>query len=291
VGPVSRAISGEQKQTQEHFQAHEASLEAPIVRLSRIEARFAHTESVSRPKATAIPRVPEPVRTIPPSANTAGPASAPPIPKQATTTQHTPPIPAQAAAPARNVTPALGSTIISSFPEIFPEFRGKQFSLLWRGGRDSFKARDFHDRCDGHPNTRTLIEGTRGNVFGSLTPVSWESGFKHKADASLKSFVFRLENPHNVPARSFALKAKKMDEAIRCDSHCGPHFWDILVSDKCNANRTVALLLVTADLVHGGEMLQVPVQTLMMKCNLFPGIEGCRAHFPWTSKSERKLQS
>jgi hypothetical protein len=32
------------------------------------------------------------------------------------------------------------SRIISGFPEIFTEFRGKQFSLLWRGNRDSFKA-------------------------------------------------------------------------------------------------------------------------------------------------------
>jgi hypothetical protein len=32
------------------------------------------------------------------------------------------------------------------------------------------------------------------------------------------------------------LKAEKKDEAIRCDSHCGPIFCDIGVFDNCNAN-------------------------------------------------------
>jgi regulator of replication initiation timing len=35
--------------------------------------------------------------------------------------------------------PSLDSRIISAFLEIFPGFRGKWFSLLWRGNRDGFK--------------------------------------------------------------------------------------------------------------------------------------------------------
>jgi hypothetical protein len=105
----------------------ERALTDAIVRLSRIEAEFARTRSVSTPQATATPRIPEPVRTTPPSAKATRPASAPPI-------------------------PALDSVIISDFPEIFAEFRRKKFSLLWRGGRDGFGARDFHSRCDGHAN-------------------------------------------------------------------------------------------------------------------------------------------
>jgi hypothetical protein len=57
-----------------------------------------------------------------------------------------------------------------------------------------------------------------------------------KADPSLKSFVFTLKNPHNFPARKFALRAEEKDEAIWCDSLCGPHFGDIHVSDDCNAD-------------------------------------------------------
>jgi hypothetical protein len=91
---------------------------------------------------------------------------------------------AATAAPTRNVTPGFGSTIISDFPDLFDEFRGRQFALLWRGGRDGFGARDFHSRCDGHANTLTLIEDTNGNIFGGFTPLEWESsepGYKWNA--------------------------------------------------------------------------------------------------------------
>jgi hypothetical protein len=49
------------------------------------------------------------------------------------------------------------STIISDFPEIFAEFRGKRFEILWRGSRDGFAASEFHRRCDWHANTLVVI--------------------------------------------------------------------------------------------------------------------------------------
>jgi hypothetical protein len=209
VDGLNRAIANRQEQTHEQFQ----------------------TAPVSPPKKTAIP---EPVRRTPPSMKAAGPAPVPPIPNHAAA----PPVPAQ------NPIPAIGSKIISYFPAIFAEFRRKRFSLLWRGGRDGFGARDFHNRCDGHANTLTLIEDTNGNIFGGFTPVKWESSKTHwfgddtpfiKSDTSLKSFLFTLNNPHNVPARRFVLKAEKKDKAICCDSDYGPHFNDIYVSDNSNA--------------------------------------------------------
>jgi hypothetical protein len=96
------------------------------------------------------------------------------------------------------------------------EFREERFSVLWRGGLDGFKARNFHDRCDGHMNTLTLIEDVNGNIFGGFPLVTWASGFRCKADPSLKSFFFTLKNPNNVSAQRFALKAKKKGKAIHC---------------------------------------------------------------------------
>jgi hypothetical protein len=57
-----------------------------------------------------------------------------------------------------------------------------------------------------------------------------------KVDDSLKSFLFTLKNPHNIPGRRFALMAQKKDVAILCNSECGPWFCGIGVSDNCNAN-------------------------------------------------------
>jgi hypothetical protein len=100
------------------------------------------------------------------------------------------------------------SAIVPDFPKLFEDFMKKQFTLLWRGSRDGFGARDFHGRCDRHPNTLTVILDTNGNIFGGFTPVEWESPSKlcNKIDPSEKSFLFTLKNPHNVPARRFALR-------------------------------------------------------------------------------------
>jgi hypothetical protein len=128
------------------------------------------------------------------------------------------------------------SLIVSDFPEIFAEFRGKRFSLLWRGSRDGFGARDFHGRCDGHANTLTVILDIKGNVFGGFTPVEWGSSGLVKADASLRSFLFTLKNPHNIPARRFALKAEEIWRAIGYNSGRGPCFGGIVIYANCNAN-------------------------------------------------------
>jgi hypothetical protein len=137
--------------------------------------------------------------------------------------------------------------IVSEFPEIFTEFKEKDFTLLYRGSRDGFDAYGFHDRCDGHANTLTVILDTNGNSFAGFTPVEWESrGWNGKggnedscleADPSLKSFLFTLKNPHNVPPRRFALKTEMKNGAIICYSIRGPCFgYDMNVCDDCNTN-------------------------------------------------------
>jgi hypothetical protein len=128
------------------------------------------------------------------------------------------------------------SLFFSDFSGIFAGFGGKRFSLLWRGSRDDFRAADFHSRCDGHANTLTVILDTSGNVFGGFAPVEWDSSARPKADDSLRSFLFTLKNPHNIPARRFALKAGEKHRVIYCYYACGPCFGDISVSDNCNAN-------------------------------------------------------
>jgi hypothetical protein len=104
------------------------------------------------------------------------------------------------------------SEIVSDFPAIFEDFREQTFTLLWRGGRDGFRTTDFHSRCDGHANTLIVILDTNGNIFGGFTPLKWFSGGGGVFDSIRKSFLFTLTNPHNLPARSFALKPERRDE-------------------------------------------------------------------------------
>jgi hypothetical protein len=128
------------------------------------------------------------------------------------------------------------SAIVPDFPKLFEDFKNKQFILLWRGSRDGFGARDFHSRCDRHPNTLTVILDTNGNIFGGFTPVEWDSDGGFKTDRSLKSFLFTLKNPHDVSARRFALKSSYKYEATYCGPEWGPRFYGIAIQDNCNAN-------------------------------------------------------
>jgi archaellum component FlaC len=131
----------------------------------------------------------------------------------------------------------LDSVIVSGTPEIFAEFKGKTLALLWRGGRDGFKAKEFHKRCDGHANTLTVIKDTEGNVFGGFTTVAWEQklDLKRKGGA-LKSFLFTLKNPHNLEARRFELK-KERSPPIKYVPSSGPDFRDVGVASQSNTNR------------------------------------------------------
>jgi hypothetical protein len=143
----------------------------------------------------------------------------------------------------------ISHSIRESFQKIFLEFR-ERFSLLWRGSRDGFEAKEFHCRCDGHVNTLTVILDTKGNIFGGLTPVKWESHRCWKMDDSLKSFVFTLKNLHNIPGKRFVLKAEMKQKAIFCYSGFGPVFGldcngysDIYVYNGCNTDTASGAFL------------------------------------------------
>jgi hypothetical protein len=196
----------------------------------------------------------------------------------------------------------FASLIVADFPALFAEFRGKRFTLLWRGSRDGFGARDFHGRCDGHAPTLTLIQDTEGNIFGGFTPVEWESrtGDFHEcfeADPSLESFPFPLKNPHNFPVRKFALKAER-DWAICCDSWRGPHFWDMGVSDNCNANTHsfshLDLSYANGTVLAGETVLTGSFQFRVKEIEVFEIIDEMAlpnpAHLPWKSRFARNAK-
>jgi hypothetical protein len=64
--------------------------------------------------------------------------------------------------------------IVPAFPELFTEFHRKRFTLLWRGSGHGFDPRTFHNHCDAHRNTLTILLDTTGNIFGGFNPVAWE---------------------------------------------------------------------------------------------------------------------
>jgi hypothetical protein len=121
-----------------------------------------------------------------------------------------------------HLNPVIDSTIISSLPDIFSVFGTKKFQLLYRGSRDGFGSSAFHNQCNGHPNTITLVSSTNDCILGGYTPVAWNSRQNYAPDPSLTSFLFTIKNPHNLPAQIFKKKGQKC--AIYDDSSYGPTF-------------------------------------------------------------------
>jgi hypothetical protein len=74
----------------------------------------------------------------------------------------------------------------------------------------------FHDRCDGHANTVTVIEDTRGNIFGRFTPPASELRFFQRclSDETKESFLFTVKNPHGMAMQRFPLIASRKDFAV-----------------------------------------------------------------------------
>jgi hypothetical protein len=124
--------------------------------------------------------------------------------------------------------PTVDSVIISEFPHLFNRFRLKQFRLLWRWSRDNRDLSRFHQECDGHAPTLTLIEDTDDNIFGGYTPIPWSSPPRGscclKSDYSMQTCLFTLKNPHNISPMMFSLNPAWMERAIECSTAHGPDF-------------------------------------------------------------------
>jgi len=50
---------------------------------------------------------------------------------------------------------------------------GQEWDLKYRASKDGFKSTDFHRKCDGIPNTLTVIKSKSGNIFGGFIEQKW----------------------------------------------------------------------------------------------------------------------
>jgi hypothetical protein len=131
------------------------------------------------------------------------------------------------------------SAILPNIPQCLREFQEKRWVLLYRGSRDGFASSNFHAKCDEKANTVTVIETTKGFVFGGFTPIAWDSSCSYRSDSSQKSFLFTVKNPRGSEGRKFVMASSA--NAIYCNSGYGPTFGgghDIYVANGCNGNAS-----------------------------------------------------
>ena len=121
----------------------------------------------------------------------------------------------------------------------------KGIKLLYRGSRDDFKARTFHEKCDNKGETLVIIKSDQNYIFGGYTEIDWDSTVwngkvgaqnSSRRDGHGNEFVFTLKNPHNISPSKFNMKNEWLNHSICCDKNLGPIFGcnDIRIENECN---------------------------------------------------------
>jgi hypothetical protein len=135
----------------------------------------------------------------------------------------------------------LPSRILSDFgswPAIFDELYGRKFELLYRSSRECFRISEFHRLCDGHCHTLTILQSTKGCIFGGYTPLAWQSSGGYQRDSSLQTFLFSLKNPRDSIGRRFDMKSDGSN-AIYCypDRLAFGYAHDLVVYNNANTEK------------------------------------------------------
>jgi hypothetical protein len=105
--------------------------------------------------------------------------------------------------------------------EISPK---EKWRLLYRGGRDGFTAKDFHEKCDGKSNTLAILKAKDTSfIFIGYTSAAWEylAIGEYKYDPT--AFIFSLSNKDKQPFKS-KIQPNLHDKAIYCRFDEGPSF-------------------------------------------------------------------
>jgi hypothetical protein len=88
--------------------------------------------------------------------------------------------------------------------------------LLYRGSRDGWMYKNFHDRCDNKGPTICFFNIKDGDVIGGFTNASWSSSsFKYVGDSDAILFNLNL---------SIFYPSMKNGKEIICYSELGPCF-------------------------------------------------------------------
>ena len=160
----------------------------------------------------------------------------------------------------------------------------QKWRLKYRASRDGFSAESFQAKCDGVPNTLTVIKSSSGNIFGGFAKKMWDlwsscgksCGYEACEEYGLcedksalvfrdpDAYIFSLVNKEKVPFK--ALCSSDGENALYCSPSSGPSFGfnpvcgcDIQISSDSDVRQSLANFGYTfkhPDFVEGTERAQ-----------------------------------
>ena len=68
-----------------------------------------------------------------------------------------------------------------------------KYKLLYRGTRDGMNPSSFHQKCNGIPQTVSIVQTTKGYKFGGYAEKTWEYNINEAWIKDDKSFVFSID--------------------------------------------------------------------------------------------------
>ncbi|RIA99666.1 hypothetical protein C1645_746855 [Glomus cerebriforme] len=107
------------------------------------------------------------------------------------------------------------------------------FRLLFRGSRDGFSAKTFHDKCDGRGATIVVVRVSETKeLIGGYNPIGWSSPRDVEWRGTRDSFIFSLPNTHGDASNNITTSKSKIsrikkdcvNEAIQLQDKLGPSF-------------------------------------------------------------------
>jgi hypothetical protein len=102
-----------------------------------------------------------------------------------------------------------------------------EFKLIFRGSRDGFSSRKFHEICDNQSHTITIIKVKDSNeVLGGYNPIVWKSDFSR--GNTNDSFIFSFKNKENIEDHVLSRAIDEFD-AVTNHPEYGPSFSSDLV--------------------------------------------------------------
>ncbi|RHZ65100.1 hypothetical protein Glove_319g122 [Diversispora epigaea] len=112
----------------------------------------------------------------------------------------------------------------SSYVDMFPT--PYYFRLLFRGSRDGFSAKTFHNKCDGQGATIVVVKiGDSKELIGGYNPIGWSSPRDVEWRGTRDCFIFSLGDGKELgKAKLSRIKGDCVNDAILLQDRLGPSF-------------------------------------------------------------------
>ncbi|PKK66717.1 BTB-domain-containing protein [Rhizophagus irregularis] len=180
-----------------------------------------------------------------------------------------------------------------------------KFQLLFRGSRDGFTAKKFHEICDYQSNTITIVKVKDSTeILGGYNPIEWNSDCCYRATKD--SFIFSFRNRDDIESYILS-RVKDEQRAIFNSSGFGPSFdyGLILINDSglCGKNYYENQIRETEDGFYVEEyehmknnkllpqnLLMIEYYDITIEIGNDPYVKFFRAHMVILHYSSTKLQ-